>query len=284
MAAERALSRKHQLQNMLVDMCIKRDGPNAPYYIFDNKEVKHLSNGIGFANHNDATHIDTAKGRSPRLVGEGLSIIHLGNHREGGGKRASARHAFVRTDALFHDFETISEEKTHDLRFRPRPLDEINTSESNILSLAYNQGIVNRVLYPTDLRANPSIYMAHRTRMTPNYTVGGVALPFGEVQLEVDMTVEHEGHITVFEAKNWSAKRSDFAVYQLFLPYHLYSRKAEHDARIKSIDCCYLVRKPLNKSQGGGSEIEVRRYTFDDPTDILSIRCLDAQRWRLKRD
>jgi hypothetical protein len=272
-------SKKHTLLDMIVDLCIGRDGPNQPFYIFDNAEVKRLSALIGFANHNDATHIDSGQSRSRKMQEEGFSIVHLGTLRHG---RSSARHAFVRTTSIFHEFEDILESETYEINYRKSPLDEMNTSESNILSLAYNQGIVNRVLYPTELRANPSIYMAHRTRFTPTYHVGGLHLPFGEVQIEVDMTVEHEKHVTVFEAKNWKKNRSDFAIYQLFHPFHYYHKKIlESGTDIHSVDCCYLVRRQLTGSHQSGSEIDVRRYTFTDPNDILSITCLSKQRFRL---
>ena len=49
------------------------------------------------------------------------------------------------------DFEKIDEKDKEDLDdLKPGPLDETNSSESNILSLVYNHGILDRFLYGGD--------------------------------------------------------------------------------------------------------------------------------------
>ena len=134
------MSKKNRLLDALVDHCIERDGASKASYIFDNDLVKRLSIPIGFRNHNDATHIDSKAVNSPRMIEEGLSVVHLGATYTNG-KRDIARHAFVRTD-VFHEFEAI--EKISTVKYSPGPLDELNTSESNILSLVYNHCIIHR--------------------------------------------------------------------------------------------------------------------------------------------
>lgn len=270
------MSKKSQLLDKIVDFCIARDGQNREYYIFDNDLVKQLSIPIGFRNHNDATHIDSKAVCSQRMIEEGLSVIHLGATYSNG-KRDTARHAFVRTD-VFHEFEEI--QKVTKIDYKAGPLDELNSSESNILSLVYNQGIIHRVLYPYDLRANPSIYMAHRTRFQPNHKVGGNLLPTGETQAEIDMTIEYNGHVTVFEGKNWRSSRNDFAIYQLYMPYRYYYLKTQKEGLdLKNIDCCYVVRK---KVENADSDIDLYRYTFDDPSELTSIRLISAERFELR--
>jgi hypothetical protein len=273
------MSKKGDLQDELVDFCLNRDGKGQEYYIFDNDLVKELSIPIGFKNHNDATHIDSKSVCSPRMIDEGFAIVHLGATYTNG-KRDTARHAFIRTD-VFHEFEPI--EKVTRISYKTGPLDELNSSESNILSLVYNQGIINRVLYPHDLRANPSIYMAHRTRFQPNHKIGGKQLPTGEIQAEVDMTIEYNGHVTVFEGKNWKGNRNDFAIYQLYMPFRYYFLKTRDEGlNLSNIDCCYVVRKKIKSENALDSDINVYRYTFDDPDELTSIRLISSEKFELR--
>jgi len=275
------MSKKSQLLDELVDFCILRDGEGKDVYVFDNDLVKKLSNPIGFRNHNDATHIDTKETRSQRMIDEGFSIVHLGA-KYANGKRQVARHALIRSEEVFHEFEPIS--KVERILYRPGPLDEINTSESNILSLTFNHGIINRLLYPHDLRALPSIYMSHRTRFNPKHRIGSIELDSGEIQAEVDMTVEYNGDITVFEGKNWKRNRNNFAVYQLFMPYRYYTMKKKKDnLQINQINCCYVVRQQISNGEEEGSNLDLYLYTFDDPEDMLSIRLIENIRYELRK-
>jgi hypothetical protein len=273
------MSKKSQLLDELVNHCIQRDGPGLESYVFDNDLVKLLSNSIGFRNQFETTRIDTKKESSPRMLEEGLNVVHLGATYTGG-KRDIARHAFVRRE-LFHDFEKI--EKISTVMYHPGPLDELNTSESNILSLVYNHGIIHRVLYPYDLKANPSIYMSHRTRFQSNHRVGDINLPMGELQVEVDMTIEFNGHVTVFEGKNHSKARNNFAIYQLYMPFRYYHLKSKNNGLgIKEIDCCYVMRKRIRGKNIFDSDIDVYRYTFENPDELTSIRFISSERFQLR--
>jgi len=270
-------SKKSDLQDALVRYCIDRDGPGKEMYIFTNDEVKKLSMPIGFRNHNDATHIDTSHNLSPLMKKEGLGVIHLGT---GGGVGKVARHAFIRNhEALFHEFEDISFENTTRLVYRPGPLDHLNTSEANILSMVNNHGILREFLYPGDLRAIPQMYMAHRTRVRPRYRIKDINIPADLVQIEVDMTLEHEGSVTVFEAKNWKRGRGDFAIYQLYMPFRYYHQRMKNgDIEVNNIECCYVVRRNMP----GGSDIDVYLYTFEDPEDMASISLIKCNRYELR--
>tara|TARA_Y100000589_G_scaffold326098_1_gene365263 strand:+ start:456 stop:1274 length:819 start_codon:yes stop_codon:yes gene_type:complete len=271
------MSKKSQLQDALVRFCIDRDGPNQPMYVFTNDDVKTLSMDVGFRNHNDATHIDTSANLSPLMAKEGLAVVHLGTER---GVGNVAKHAFIRgVDNVFHTFEEIETGNVRQLKYRPGPLDHLNTSEANILSIVHNHGILREFLYPGDLRANPHIYMAHRTRVQPEYRIGSMEIPANLIQIEVDMTLEYDGNITVFEGKNWKSGRNDFAIYQLYMPFRYYHlRKLNGEIDIERIECCYVVRRKHKT----GSDIDAYLYTFDDPEDMSSIRLLKNQRFELR--
>ena len=270
-------SKKAKLQDALVRFCIERDGPGQPMYIFTNDEVKELSMPIGFRNHNDATHIDTSEKLSPMMKKEGLAVVHLGTE---GGVGNVARHAFIRgVDLVFHRFEQIETADITRLKYRPGPLDHLNTSESNILSIVHNHGILREFLYPGDLRAAPHMYMAHRTRVNPKYSIGTLSVPTGLIQIEVDMTLEYEGNITVFEGKNWKKGRGDFAIYQLYMPFrYYYLRMQNEEIDVSNIVCCYVVRR----KHSNGSDIDAYLYTFDDPGDMSSIRLIKSHRYELR--
>ena len=271
------MSKKTKLQDALVQFCIDRDGPNKPMYVFTNDEVKTLSMDVGFRNHNDATHIDSSATLSPLMKKERLAVVHLGTEK---GVGNVAKHAFIRgIEKVFHKFEKIKPENVHKIKYRPGPLDHLNTSESNILSIVHNHGILKEFLYPGDLRADPHIYMAHRTRVMPNYRIDSIDIPANLIQIEVDMTLEHEGRITVFEGKNWKSGREDFAIYQLYMPFRYYNlRQVAGEIEIGEIECCYVVRRKHKI----GSDIDAYLYTFDDPEDMASIRLIKAERFELR--
>lgn len=270
-------SKKSRLQDALVRYCIERDGKGKKMYVFTNDEVKKLSMPINFRNHNDATHIDTSKRLSPLMMKEDLGVIHLGTNKA---VSKVAKHAFVRgSEALFHKFEKVPTEEVTRLDYKPGPLDELNTSESNILSIVKNHNILDMFLYPGDRRADPHMYMAHRTRVKPEYRIGDTKIPAESVQIEVDMTLEWEGVVTVFEAKNWSRGRDDFAIYQLYMPFCYYHQRMEKgEIDVKRIECCYVVRR---KKRGEGSDIDVYLYTFKDPEDMTSISLVRCHRYEL---
>jgi len=269
--------KKSRLQDELVKFCIERDGPGKEIYVFNNDEVKKLSGPIKFRNHNDATHIDTSVGLSPLMQKENFSIVHLGSESSTG---SVASHAFIRgSKQCFHTFEEIPTENVTALKYRPGPLDHLNSSESNILSIVHNHGILREFLYPGDLRASPHMYMAHRTRVRPNYKINRVNIPAKLVQIEVDMTLENEGRITVFEGKNWKNNRNDFAIYQLYMPFRYYFQKmSKGEIEVDTIECCYVVRRQFKN----GSDIMAYLYTFDDPEEMTSIRLKKANRYELR--
>lgn len=86
----------------------------------------------------------------------------------GGGK-----HKFVKgINNGFHVFEEIDASKIFDWKYRKSILNEFDTSESNILSVASNQRIIHDFLYE-DIVASPKVYNARRTKMDISYHIRG---------------------------------------------------------------------------------------------------------------
>lgn len=227
---EQNLNKKQTVITRLYEMCLARGN-----LIFDNHEVRQVCIDVGFGNHNDATKIDNSAGLPARLLQDDVFIIHLG--REGKG---SGRHRFVTGIASgYHQFEEIPDERKYPWRYRRSILNNINTSESNILSVCYNQRIIHDFLYE-DIAASPKVYSSNRTQIPMRYRIGDAEINVSRVQVEIDFTLEHSGMITVFEAKN--GEPPDFNIFQLFHPFRYYLR-ATADLKVKAIQCCYLLHQ-----------------------------------------
>lgn len=227
---EQNLNKKQTVITRLYEMCLARGN-----LIFDNNEVRRVCVDVGFGNHNDATKIDNSAGLPARLLQDDVFIIHLG--REG---KRSGRHQFVTGIANgYHQFEEIPDERKYPWRYRRSILNNINTSESNILSVCYNQRIIHDFLYE-DIAASPKVYSSNRTQIPMRYRIGDVEIKASRVQVEIDFTLEHSGMITVFEAKN--GEPPDFNIFQIFHPFRYYLR-ATANLNVKAIQCCYLLRQ-----------------------------------------
>ena len=174
----------------------------------------------------------------------------------------------------FYKFEEISEER--EWEYRKSILNEFDTSESNIFPWGFNQLIIQDFLYE-DITTNPKIYMARRTKGSLNYFVGEQYIETSNLQMEIDLTLEKDGYVTVFEGKNDFPE--NFAVYQLFHPYLYYQNlKKQNGLAIKEIDCCYFLRK---KQRNGGSSVRVYLYTFDESDNLASIRLKKSKQYNL---
>lgn len=227
---------------------------------FDNGEVRRVCDEEGFGNPFDATKIDNSDGIPPLLARNDVLIVHLGR----------GRHQFVTgIGSGYHGFEPIPEEQHIPWRYRRSVLNNINTSESNILSVCYNQRVMHDFLYE-DIAAAPKVYGSHRTHIPLEYRIGDVAIRATRLQVEIDFTMEYLGQITVFEAKNGSPP--DFNVFQLFNPYRYYVRLQE-SLPIESVQCCYLLRQD--------DRLRLYLYSFDDREDPGSIRLLRNAEYRL---
>ena len=160
----------------------------------------------------------------------------------------------------YHRFEPIPAERRYQWSYRRSILNNINTSESNILSVGYNQRIIHDFLYE-DIAASPKVYSSNRTQIPLDYHIGSDRITATRVQVEIDFTLEYLGTITVFEAKNGAP--DDFNVFQLFNPYRYYLQVTEGQPGI-AINCCYLLRQ--------GDRLRLYLYSFTDPQNPASIR------------
>ena len=127
-----------------------------------------------------------------------------------------------------------------------------------------------------DIVANPKVYNARRTKSTIDYFIGKEHIQTKNLQMEIDLTMEYNGLVTVFEGKNKFPK--NFAVYQLFAPFLYYQKlKKEKQINISETTCCYLLR---NKEKAG-SVIRIYNYTFEDNRNMRSIKILKSKQYNL---
>lgn len=247
-------------------------------YVIDNELVRAISRDIGFGNHFDATKLDNKSILPDFFVENDIALVHLG----------SGKHKFVKgLHNVYHDFEPV----THsiDWPYKKSLLNEYNTSESNILSVANNQRILHHFLFGldkefanVDIHDRPKTYFPHRTNANLRYRFGNdFEVSLTRMQIEIDLTIEYQGTIGIFEAKNGSP--DNFSVYQLYHPFlYYYNAKVNTPigGNIGDIVCVYVVRV----RQMGISELNLWAYTFTVPDDITSIQFEKATKYRLIRE
>lgn len=237
-------------------------------FVFDNALVKQVCKEYGFGNPFDVTKLDDTSKFPQILLAEDYFILHLGK----------GRHKFVkRINNGFHSFEEINNDNIFDWKYRKSILNEFDTSESNILSVASNQRIIHDFLYE-DIVASPKAYNARRTRINLSYHIGKEKIMTQSLQMEIDLTMELRGVITIFEGKNGFPE--NFAIYQLFHPFKYYSiLKEKKKLDVEQITCCYVLRK----RERGNSIIRLYNYTFEDEDDMISIKLLKNAQYNLIR-
>jgi len=235
-------------------------------FTFNNELVKEICEKHSFRNLFDATKLDDTSKFPKVLLDEGCFVLHLGQ----------GKHRFVKGISKgFHHFENIKKRHIYDWKYRKSILNEFDSSESNVLSVAGNQRIIHDFLYD-DIVAAPKVYNARRTKMTLSYNVGKVSIKAQDIQMEIDLTMELQGVITVFEAKNGFPE--NFAVYQLFHPFKYYSTlKEEKRLNVEQINCCYILRK----KESGKSVLRLYTYTFEDENNMASIKLLKNAQYNL---
>lgn len=235
-------------------------------FVFDNTLVKKVCKKHGFGNPFDITKIDDTSRFPQILLDEDCFILHLGE----------GRHKFVEgIERGFHVFEKVDGKKIFDWKYRKSILNELDTSESNILSVANNQRIIHDFLYE-DIVASPKVYNARRTKMNLSYQVGKEKIMAQNLQMEIDLTMELGGAITTFEGKNGFPE--NFAIYQIFHPFKYYSMlKKEKKLDVKQITCCYVLRK----RERGISVLRLYNYTFEDENNMTSIKLLKNAQYNL---
>jgi len=261
-------SKKEKVIEELYKICKKKND-----YVFHNDIVKDVCKRIGFGNPFDVTKLDN-KAKLPEILKKNdLAIIHIGN----------GKHKFIKgIKKVYHDFEPI--QKTITWYYRKSLLNHYNSSESNILSVANNQRILHHFLFEKDtefedidISERPKTYFPHRTKTSFKYSFGKQAkLELTNIQIEVDLTIEFQGTIGIFEAKN--GKPDSFSVYQLYHPFLYYhNAKDTIKGKIKEIYGVYVVREKLKTDD----ILKLWAYTFSKPLDITSIKFIKSASYKL---
>lgn len=245
--ARKRVSKKEQVITRLYQICKSQKN-----FIFGNNQVEEACNDVGFVNKFDVTKIDSSRTLPDMLKKDDVFVAHLGD----------GMHQFVRgASVAYHKFEPVQEENKYQWNYRPGMLDNINSSESNILSVGYNQRIIHDFLY-RDITASPKVYGSHRTQIPLNYQIGPDKVDGKRVQIEIDFTAEFLGRITIFEAKK--GKPDDFNVFQLFNPFRYYRLRMQESGQANPVECCYLLH--YNKS------LRLYLYSFEKSCDPGSIK------------
>lgn len=212
------------------------------------------------------------------FVENDIALVHLG----------SGRHKFIKgLQNVYHDFEPIAE--IIDWHYKKSILNEYNTSESNILSVANNQRILHHFLFgldkefeKVDIHDRPKTYFPHRTNANLKYRFGDTfEVSLTRMQIEIDLTIEYKGTIGVFEAKNGTP--DNFSIYQLYHPFlYYYNAKVNTPlgSRIEDIVCVYVVRS----REMDLSELSLWAYSFAIPDDITSITLQKSAKYRLIKE
>ncbi len=270
----RSVSKKNRVIEELFKICRQENN-----YRFHNKLVKKVSAQLEVGNPFDVTKLDNKTKLPQVLLDNDYALIHLG----------SGEHMFVKgINHFYHDFEPIQE--TIEWSYRKSILNQFDTSESNILSVANNQRILHHFLFgkdtefdDVDIIKRPKTYFPHRTKTSFEYIIGDDLTPLrlDKIQIEIDLTIEFQGTVGVFEAKN--GKPKSFSVYQLYHPF-LYFYNANSDktvnGQIKEIYGVYLVRE----RHADGDVLKLWAYTFSRPKDITSIHFVKSAAYKLIKE
>jgi hypothetical protein len=264
------MNKKDEVLTQIFKKCQKLND-----YVFDNELVKDVSKKVGFGNPFDATKLDNKSKLPDILLENDYAVIHLG----------SGRHKFIKgIHRVYHEFEPVTKEL--EWNYRKSLLNEYNSSESNILSVANNQRILHNFLFgqdtefdDIDIAKRPKTYFPHRTKTSFEYYFGqDMFLKLESIQIEIDLTIEFQGKIGVFEGKN--GKPDSFAVYQIYHPYLYYhnaNQTSEIKGKIKEIYGVYVVKT----IDDGITNLKLWAYTFDNPLDISSIKFVKSACYKL---
>lgn len=256
------MSKKKQVLLKLFEIC-----SNKGDFRFHNTLVKQISAEVGFGNPFDATKIDHLTDLPEELIKHDYFVVHIGK----------GWHTFVKgVSNGYHHFEPIHPNEQVAKPYSPSLLNHVDTSESTVLSFINNQAILQEFLYD-NRHTLFNRYSARRTKISCDYLIGETAMSITNQQIEIDLTVEHAGIVTVFEAKNGFA--SDFAVYQLYLPYRYYLHlRDSQQIPIQQVNCCYVVRDI------SANQIRLYLYTFTEPNQMGSIQLQKKREYHLTRN
>lgn len=261
------LGKKKQVIEHLYNLC-----SSGGSWEFTNNEVKRAAAKFGFGNPFDATKIDTKSALPDKVINAGYCIAHLGK----------GCHRFIRElDKWYHEFESIQDDEIYHWRYRKSLLNDIEAGEASVVSFVFNQHILHDFLYE-DVVASPKIYVPGRVRENLEYWVGNTYIKAENQQMEVDLTLEYQGTVTVLEAKNRIIK--DFTVYQIFHPVLYYHKKAQHlGIQIQHINACYILRYNIRAKGQRSTRVRLYLYEFSDRDRLDSIQLVRKAEYHLIR-
>ncbi|RZV39502.1 MAG: hypothetical protein EVJ48_04735 [Candidatus Acidulodesulfobacterium acidiphilum] len=255
----------------IFNICKKKNN-----FIFDNDLIKKILKKYNLnTNPYDITKLDNTSKYPEILLKEDYFIAHIGQ----------GKHCFIKgLNKVFHEFEPIKEDEVIKWPYRPSILNDFSISESSALSLCFNHRIIHDFLYQ-DIAANPKIYTSERKRgVSFNYFIGkNLKMNFENLQIEIDLTMENYGFVTIFEGKNTVDSINwikNFNIFQLYNPYRYYHNlKLTNKLDIKKLTACYLLRLKTSN----GSKVRLYNYVFEDPEDINSIMLIQKNEYVLEK-
>lgn len=261
-ANEKKMNKKQQTLAKIFSIC-----ESSGDYIFGNDLVREICQKFNFKNQFDVTKLDHKVKLPPSMQKGDRFVLHIGQ----------GVHQFVKgIDKGYHALEPIEKDEIIDWEYKPSILNETDTSESNIVSLASNQGIIYDFLESSG--QNHNLYNARKTNISHSFSIGGCRIDVDRVQLEIDQTIEFGGKVVVIEAKN--GFHDDFYVPQLFYPHVYYSQlKGEKELPIEEINCCYMMRK--HKTKKTPSVVRFYLYKFNNTEDMSSLQLLKKKQYNL---
>jgi hypothetical protein len=128
-----------------------------------NNTVKDVCKEIGLGNPFDATKLDNKTKLPEILLENDYAVIHIGD----------GKHKFIKgISDVFHDFEPVRETLIRE--YTKSVLNQYNSSESNILSIANNRRIyiIDTEFENTDIVKRPKTCFPHRTKTSSEYYFG----------------------------------------------------------------------------------------------------------------
>lgn len=255
---EQAKGVKKRTLVLVYEDCVRRGD-----FRFNNALVKKLT-GTEFSNQFDATKIDRSENLPVELRDQDMFIVHLGR----------GWHQFVHSVKHgYHKLEEVPSERVYSWPYYPGVLDGTDVSEAGVLSLSFNQGILQEFLYG-DRRVQAYINVPRRTRGKESnsftYMIGDQTIRVTGLQIEMDFIVEKGNEISLVEAKcSPGGLPEDFAVVQVYLPYRRLLNILARGSRDIDIRNLFLVQYV---KRDGRTAIRVYEYTFGDPQNMGSLR------------
>ncbi|EQD45861.1 hypothetical protein B1B_12862 [mine drainage metagenome] len=236
---------------------------------FDNDLVKRISGEEDFSNQFDVTKVDTSK-RLPDIFHENdVFMVHVGG----------GRHRFVRPIRLGYYPLPKSYGEPVEWGYKPGILNGKDDSEAGVLSLAYNNQVIQDFLFDNP-REPVMIHLPRRTRVGTkgvsfDYFIGDIEVRAENLQIEMDFllqTYPPTNLIAVAEAKRVvdPSDLPDFAITQVFLPFRRLLDLVP-DRTPENVRCAFVVGF---QDSEGNQRIRLSEYRFGDQRRLDSIEAV----------